>query len=113
MPLHFMLVAKVKLLGVSQLHTFTATPILASLIWPFCCKLVLSFRPIKDIVQSMAYDLSLFVFQLGQIVTSPADAGRRWEQIVLLAHQRFVSARESLALVTYHDNFHTLSMVAL
>ncbi|MFS7962346.1 hypothetical protein Hanom_Chr08g00725561 [Helianthus anomalus] len=113
MPLHFMLVAKVKLLGISQLHTFTATPILASLIWPFCLKLLLSLRPIKDIAESMAQDSSLFVFQLGRIISSPEVVGRRWDRIVRLAHERIDAARQSVALVNHDDGFHTLSMVAL
>ncbi|KAL8256194.1 hypothetical protein R6Q59_031261 [Mikania micrantha] len=115
MVLHFMLLAKVKLLGASQLHMFTATPILASLIWPFCFKLLLKLRPIKDIIQSIAHDSSLFVFQLGRIITSPTTVTNRWERSVLLAHERIVSAQQSVALVSYSydEDFHTLSMLAL
>ncbi|KAI3716838.1 hypothetical protein L1987_68025 [Smallanthus sonchifolius] len=113
MALHFiMLVAKVKLLGLSHLHT-TATPILASLIWPFCFKLLLSMRPIRVILEAMTYDSTLFIFQLGRIITSPAFVGRRWDRIVRLAHERIASARQSVALVNHDEGFHTLSMVAL
>ncbi|KAL4592979.1 hypothetical protein LXL04_005988 [Taraxacum kok-saghyz] len=115
MPLHCLLVAKVKLLGLSPSHAFTGTPILATLIWPFFFKMLLSLRPIKDIVAAMAQDSSLFVFQLGRIVMSQAADGRRWQRILRLTQERMATARQSVALAneTYNDSLHTLSMVAL
>ncbi|KAI3792924.1 hypothetical protein L2E82_06817 [Cichorium intybus] len=113
MPLHCLVVAKVKLLGLSNCHTFTATPILASLMWPFCFKVLLSLRPIKDIFETMAQDSSLFVFQLSRIIMSQATGRRRWQRILRLAQERMAMARQSVALATYDDSLHTLSMVAL
>lgn len=108
MPLHCLVVAKVKLVGLSKCHAFTATPILATLMWPFLFKLLLNLRPIKDIVESMGNDSSLFVFQLGQIVMSQATSRRRWQRILRLAQERMSTAQQS-----YDDTLHTLSMVAL
>ncbi|KAI3707361.1 hypothetical protein L6452_25804 [Arctium lappa] len=108
MPLHLMLVAKI--------HSFSATPMLATLIWPFCMKVMLSLRPIKDIVRSIAYDSNVLVFQLTHIITSHEDRGRRWHRVARVVHQRMLTTTRStiaLATQTDEDSLHTLTMVAL
>ncbi|CAI9291305.1 unnamed protein product [Lactuca saligna] len=90
--MHLLVLAKVKLLGLSKLHRFTTTPLLATLIWPFFLKVMLSLRPIQDIVRTMVHDSRLFIFQLNRIITLQDDneGERRWGRFRRLVYDRLV-----------------------
>ncbi|KVH89802.1 hypothetical protein Ccrd_008210 [Cynara cardunculus var. scolymus] len=100
MPLHLLMAA-------AKIHSFSATPLLATLIWPFCIKFMLSLRPIKDIVQSIAFDSNLLVFQLTRIFTSPQHRGRRLNRVFHLVGR--VTAR-FLSSLTAHICAHSWTL---
>lgn len=113
--MHFLILAKIQLLGSSKFHKYATKPILATLIWPFLLKAVLSLRPIQDIVRIVAHDSRLFVFQLARIISLDEynEGARRWGRVRRLVHDRFVGAGRSIAFVADEQSLHTLSMVAL
>ncbi|PWA34240.1 hypothetical protein CTI12_AA621010 [Artemisia annua] len=113
--MHFLILAKIQLLGSSKFHKYDTKPILATLIWPFFLKAILSLRPIKDIVRIVVHDSRLFVFQLAQIISLDEynEEARRWGRVRRLVHDRFVGAGRSIAFVANEQSLHTVSMVAL
>ncbi|PWA87723.1 hypothetical protein CTI12_AA127270 [Artemisia annua] len=110
--MHFLILAKIQLLGSSKFHKYATKPILATLIWPFFLKAILSLRPIRDIVRIVVHDSRLFVFQLARIISLDEynEGARRWGRVRRLVRDRFVGAGRSIAFVA--DEY-TLSMVAL
>ncbi|KAF5816244.1 hypothetical protein HanXRQr2_Chr03g0132201 [Helianthus annuus] len=113
--MHILLIAKVKILGLSKFHRVTTTPLLATLLWPFFLKLLMSLRPIQDIVNSMVHDSRLFMFQLSQIIhlDDIGEGERRFSRVRRLLHNRLVNTGRSIAFVEDEHSLHTVSMVAL
>ncbi|KAJ0602795.1 hypothetical protein HanPI659440_Chr03g0133821 [Helianthus annuus] len=113
--MHILLIAKVKLLGFSKFHRVTTTPLLATLLWPFFLKLLMSLRPIQEIVNSMVHDSRLFMFQLSQIIhlDDIGEGERRLSRVRRLLHNRLANTGRSIAFVEDEHSLHTVSMVAL
>ena len=113
--MHFLILAKIQLLGSSKFHKYATKPILATLIWPFLLKAVLSLRPIQDIVRIVAHDSRLFFFQLARIISLEEynEGARRLRRVRRLVHDRLVGAGRSIAFVADEQSLHTLSMEAL